>query len=57
MPRHECWDLFVPKDRTAQAQEQVQGEKPVQWKDWFNSLVKSHPQPAPAPRGDEPKPH
>jgi hypothetical protein len=55
--RHDCWDRFAPKDRTAQTQAQPQAEKPIQLKDWFSSLVKSHPQPAPSPAAGETKPH
>jgi hypothetical protein len=52
--RHECWDLFVPKDRTPKAQ----SEKPVPLKDWFDALTKSHPKSAPASAGGgQAKPH
>jgi hypothetical protein len=44
-PRHDCWDLFVPKDRPLA---QAPAGKPAQLKDWFGALVKSQPQPAPA---------
>ena len=52
-PRHDCWDLFVPKDRSPAL---AQDGKQAQRKDWFNSLLKSQPHPAPA-AGREAKAH
>ena len=52
-PRHDCWDLFVPKDRPPA---QAHGDKPAQRKDWFGGLAKGQSHPVPA-AGREAKAH